>query len=285
MADPRPVSDVLSDQELRRERPFGKNSENGDERSLEQAEQILAEGRREAERRRARQIGADPDCPICGGFGYIRYDLPLDHPQFGRIHDCECRTEAVLERLERISGLMPHERQLSFDGLTGQEVTQIVGMAQAFVLNGRGWFTLWGGPGNAKTAILIASTNLFRNQFRQEAVYVRMADLLEWLRQGFDAESRDDTMRARLERLREAPFLAIDEFDKVRDTPFAQEIRFHLLDDRYRRGLEGTLRCLTMIGMNASPDELPEAISSRMRDGRFICVENHQGDARPIMEW
>ena len=28
------------------------------------------------------------DCPICGGMGYVRYDLPVGHPDFGKLFRC-----------------------------------------------------------------------------------------------------------------------------------------------------------------------------------------------------
>ena len=51
----------------------------------------------------------DPDCPICHGIGYVRYDVPEDHPQFGKAIDCECRrsqTESSRQAyLRKLGGL------------------------------------------------------------------------------------------------------------------------------------------------------------------------------------
>lgn len=30
-----------------------------------------------------------PDCPEYGGVGYIRYDVPLGHPKFGKVERCQ----------------------------------------------------------------------------------------------------------------------------------------------------------------------------------------------------
>ena len=32
--------------------------------------------------------GCKNDCDICGGQSYIRYDVPVGHAQFGKIHKC-----------------------------------------------------------------------------------------------------------------------------------------------------------------------------------------------------
>jgi len=51
----------------------------------------------------------NPDCPICGGIGYLRSDLPIDHPDFGKIVPCSCRSEEITQsaraRLFRMSSL------------------------------------------------------------------------------------------------------------------------------------------------------------------------------------
>lgn len=33
---------------------------------------------------------ADPECKICEGMGYVRFDLPVGHYDFGKIFECEC---------------------------------------------------------------------------------------------------------------------------------------------------------------------------------------------------
>ena len=50
-----------------------------------------------------------PDCPICGGVGYLRQDVPVGDPKFGRIVPCVCM-QGILqsqasERLYRFSNL------------------------------------------------------------------------------------------------------------------------------------------------------------------------------------
>jgi len=51
----------------------------------------------------------EPDCEICGGIGWVRQDLPITHPDFGRMQVCECRQSKVAqqsqERLFRLSNL------------------------------------------------------------------------------------------------------------------------------------------------------------------------------------
>jgi DNA replication protein DnaC len=54
-------------------------------------------------------LSGDPACPICQGLGYYRLDLPVGHPEFGRLHICSCRqaqvSQQVRQRLFRLSQL------------------------------------------------------------------------------------------------------------------------------------------------------------------------------------
>jgi DNA replication protein DnaC len=51
----------------------------------------------------------DPNCPHCGGQGYLRSDVPMGHPNFGRLDVCVCRqadvSQQVRERLYSLSRL------------------------------------------------------------------------------------------------------------------------------------------------------------------------------------
>ena len=51
----------------------------------------------------------DPNCEICGGIGWVRQDLPITDPDFGRLQVCLCRQSKVnqlsQERLFRLSNL------------------------------------------------------------------------------------------------------------------------------------------------------------------------------------
>jgi hypothetical protein len=36
------------------------------------------------------QSPGDPDCPICMGLGFIKFDVPIDHRYFGKLFYCYC---------------------------------------------------------------------------------------------------------------------------------------------------------------------------------------------------
>lgn len=35
-------------------------------------------------------LPGNPSCPTCKGFGYVRLELPVGHPQQGKVAKCEC---------------------------------------------------------------------------------------------------------------------------------------------------------------------------------------------------
>ena len=58
-------------------------------------------------------LAGDPTCEICGGLGYVRRDLPVGHPDFGKLEICRCRLEQLnRKRRERLYALS-HLDQLS----------------------------------------------------------------------------------------------------------------------------------------------------------------------------
>ena len=48
-------------------------------------------------------------CPICNDAGYLRANVPVGHPSFGRLFPCECKQREIDERrdeeLRRLSNL------------------------------------------------------------------------------------------------------------------------------------------------------------------------------------
>jgi len=67
-------------------------------------------GRRDAPNRRDAPAGrlysqydlpGDPNCPYCGGVGYLRLDVPPGHPDFGRLQVCSCRSAQVSNQVRQ----------------------------------------------------------------------------------------------------------------------------------------------------------------------------------------
>jgi DNA replication protein DnaC len=161
----------------------------------------------------------------------------------------------------------------------------------------RGWLYIWGGPGNAKSIALRAMCNHLSLAGFQPMVYIKFTRLVETMRRANAAqyakakhfqtagnlELWDNGFIDAYERLLKIKVLAIEEFDKARMTEFAQEFRFDFLDDRYEQAIRG--ETITMFASQDSPETLPAPLASRINSGKFIVVENTEGDARRQESW
>ncbi len=214
---------------------------------------------------------ADPACPICGGAGFLRRDVPVDHPDFGRAIPCQCKIreteQADLDALRASSGLT-HLTQMTFnsfrpDGIglnpdKRKNLHQAYDSAREFAQSARGWLLLKGGYGCGKThlAAAIANDRLARGQ---PVLFVVVPDLLDHLRAAFAPTSRV-TYDDRFESLRSTPFLILDDLGTQSATAWAQEKLFQLLNFRYNAQLP------TVITTNRELEEIDPRLRSRLTD-------------------
>lgn len=217
------------------------------------------------------------DCPICGGIGWIRYDVPVYDPQFGRMQVCPNRLPEVLAKE---SGLSSGELAATWDDVMDiNNALDAVRVVRQTLERGAGWVTLWGDWGLSKSLILqIAVAETLRAG--KPAAYTRMVEILDDLRAAFDGNESSEN---RLDRWANVPVLCIDEFEKVKETEYATERRFLLLDRRYQDAIREN--SITIISSNKDPRELPGDIRSRIYDGRFAVVHLTGDDVRPMMRW
>jgi DNA replication protein DnaC len=143
-----------------------------------------------------------------------------------------------------------------------------------------GWLYIHGGPGNAKSEVLISIVNEANGSGNGPAMYVTFSHLVNWVREANKPGAAEDYI-ARFDRLLNIKLLAVDEMDKARSTEFADEFRFHFLDERYRQAIRGETQMI--FASNSNPDILPIPLWDRIRDGRFKVVENTAPSARPRM--
>jgi len=212
-------------------------------------------------------------CKVCDDTRYLRADLPVGHPSFGRMTACPACNKAALDAE---CGLTEKERgrklaHVVTDKRPGAE--KMLAAARDFLSRKNGFLSLRGSWGNGKTLILQAIVNECRDA-GVEARYTTATELMLWLREAFD-EKVMETDKARIERLARIPILCIDELDKARDKPYSREMQQYLIDRRYRDGhLLGTVFAwngsFRVLGM--------PAVTSRMSE--FVVVENNDPDVR-----
>jgi len=220
-----------------------------------------------------------PDCPYCRGVGYVRYDVPLEDPRFGRLEMCPNARRRALEtslargEIDPRVGLSAQEiREMTWDMVRdGVNDAPLARRAlQAAYETGYGLVFLYGASGQAKTLLLkIAVSTAFRDG--KTAAYADMRAVLDDVRLAYDErENKQSELARRMEWWCARDILAIDEFDKTNSTDWALERMFQLVDQRYQRAVRR--EALTVIAANYDrTDELSAYLRSRIEDNRFAA--------------
>jgi len=226
---------------------------------------------------RQAKMPGDPNCPICGGIGYLRRDLPVDHPDFGKIVPCSCRTEEITQsarsRLFRMSSL-DALKNLRFDnfikrGRLGLGKTQsdslenAFNQARNFAEHRQGWLLLTGRYGSGKTHLAAAIANE-AIEAGVATLFLTVPDLLDWLRYAYSGV--DMSFEERFEEIREIPLLILDDFGTQNATPWAQEKIFQILNHRYINRLP------TVVTSNILINDFDGRIRSRLQDPDLVTV-------------
>jgi DNA replication protein DnaC len=217
----------------------------------------------------------DPTCPVCDGVGYIRYNVPEDHPYFGRIFDCECRKPEVAKakqsRLRRIGGLQ-HLQDKTFETFRVQDLPLpdrhirsldlAFNAALRFAENPDGWLILVGGYGCGKTHLAAAIAN-YQIEHDQPVIFVTAPDLLDHLRAAYSPGRDGETYNTRFDEVRRTPLLILDDLGIESPTPWAIEKLYQIMNYRYNAQLP------TVVTTNYAINELEARLSSRMADPEF----------------
>jgi DNA replication protein DnaC len=222
-----------------------------------------------------------PACPTCHDLGFVRVNYEQDHPLFGRVMPCpDCKQRGAGQADEY--GSLPADRGLSWAGIypVDPSITAAQDAIRQTIDRNWGWVYLWGAFGAGKTAMLKIATAEYLRAGGQ-AVYLRMADLMDDIRQAYDAQKPQTELQAKLRWFSGLPLLAIDEAEKVQETGFVDERRFQILDARYEAATRQEYG-ITLLAANVPPEKLPGALASRIKDGRFTVVHITANDVRPV---
>jgi DNA replication protein DnaC len=248
-----------------RSRPEPMASERQDERQDE---------RQPASSRRKTTPLQPEACPLCHGAGYVRLDVPVGHPDFGRAVQCQCKEREIAERerlkLRAVSSLKPFDKKTfsTFDpSIPG--VREAHEVALRYAEDPVGWLIFQGGYGCGKTHLAAAIAHQ-REDEGDTVFFSIVPDLLDHLRAAF-APTSELTYDALFERVRESGLLVLDDLGAENGTAWATEKLFQLINYRYN------YRMPTVITTNARlMSHMDERIRSRLNDRglvRYVQIE------------
>ncbi len=232
----------------------------------------------------------DGACPTCGGQGFVYRVPPLPEnrtlPGFGKASACDAchgseTPEERAERLWRLSGITGPERgRCTFAGF---DLAKNPTMREAFdaaTLWGEGagppFLVLAGQIGVGKTHLAVAAAQRCVER-EAGALYLIVPDWLDSLRATqrprpwTDGDDRDDRLDVLMQRAKAYPCVVFDDLGADRQTDFAREKLYQVLNDRWRA------ERATLITTNAPADTFDERLQSRMQDTRLSRVVGCRG--------
>jgi DNA replication protein DnaC len=215
-----------------------------------------------------------PSCERCKGQRFLRRDVPLDDPQFGKLVRCpDCNPaptrDQELARSASDAGLPRSHRRRTFAAFKAVPgAIRAVNAAQAFAQEPRGVLHIYGERGSGKTHLSLAIANVLVERGEQVR-WIFVPDLVEEALAGMQAGRHHEL----LAELKAVPILILDDLGSIQDSDWAvQALLQPLFDCRYREELP------TVVTSKASAAQLrvlSEGIGRRLQDPEVcISVEN-----------
>jgi len=221
-----------------------------------------------------------PHCTTCSDMRWVRADVPVGHPDFGRLALCpDCgqgvqRQQATrlyralggrIQRYESAGVKGGRQTFATFDrgGGNGCAVTiqKAYGVAHAFAIEPKGWLALSGSRGTGKSHLAAAiahhlSTVDGPEWQRPTVLFLTVPDFLDLLRSGYKRGDYDDL----LELCRQVDVLILDDLGAEAETDWTHEKLFQVLDGRYRNQRP------TVVATNCRLEELEPRVYDRLSD-------------------
>ena len=217
---------------------------------------------------------------MCKDFGFLRKDVPVGDPDFGKLFPCSCRQDEVRDRLRRrsqIGALVDRSfenfriDQNHFTDRDLAKLTEAVDFLRQWAEAPTYSLVLCGPPGCGKTHLAAAIANR-QLDLGAEVFFAVVPDLLDHLRATF-APGSDVSYDELFETVKTSPLLVLDDLGTQSGTPWAREKLFQILNFRYTENLR------TVITTNEPLVQLDERLRARLQDkGAYQLIDVKKAD-------
>ncbi len=212
--------------------------------------------------------GAEQPCPICGGAGFVRVNVPPEHPLFGKAVACRCkRLELAEQRQRRLrsESNLRHLVHMTFDTFETDvysspavsfSLQDAKRLAMDFAAEPDGWLLVTGDFGCGKTHLAAAIANE-RIRLGRPVFFEVVPDLLDYLRATYAPDS-PVSYGERFDHVRNCELLILDDLGTQNATPWAMEKLYQIINYRYNAALP------TVITTNQTPADMDPRLASRL---------------------
>ena len=234
------------------------------------------------------------DCEVCGGIGYVRCDVPMDDPRFGKLIPCpNLPPESSIFEGHGLTARQLRESNWSSIDMRKDEtdpnvtkaIAEAIAKLKGLLQRGGGLCYLYGGPGLAKTKLLQIFCAQWVRQGRGIFHLTTQKDILDQMRKAYDDDEPNRKIVEVQDKFIAYPLLAIDELTVERSTDFKVEQFFDTVNKRHEAGVERGEQFVTIMTGNIAPRDLDFRITDRLTDGRNFIVKLTGESYRPMMEW
>ena len=233
----------------------------------------------EADKRKQNIYAPSRICPICGGVGRLRIDVPYGDPSFGKSVLCSCveeRQMSLRQQQRRQAANLDAFGDSTFKTFNARlpGVQEAFRTSVEFAANPQGWLLLTGPSGCRKTHLATAIANQ-RLDSGAVVFYTTVPDLLDALRAALISSEKYTQL---FTWVREVELLVLDDLGAHEPSVWSNVKLLQLLNYRAALALP---TIITMIAKELQG--LDERLCSRLTDSQLITmvIYEHVKDYRP----